>query len=331
MSDFIRTCPIGICLVQAGQECVCLAPLPPSDELSEPRPRGDKDEEDDSSHRRDQARKDGGPSIVTDEMVMRFLNWPLPESVCADSCTTEPGLQNRIGTNLLTELEARQMLEYVLALGETGPQESAHQAALAEKQARIDALMLEYCPDEMSAEQVAELGQNQLEPSMPADRGNFDDSLNYEPGFVPLHSGLSAPSSAPAGTDIAVTPETDAYYLELYRWKKYARRYGRTEAMEQCPIELSPQEFTAKLERQRDEALRDLALNSRMLARQCDLALQAEAKLERALKIVALARKCVDLDGITLRGMKAHKGPLNYLADALDAYDAAIAREKASK
>src|SRR3990167_10583890 len=192
MSDFIRTCPIGICLVQAGQECVCLAPLPPSDELSEPRPRGDKDEEDDSSHRRDQARKDGGPSIVTDEMVMRFLNWPLPESVCADSCTTEPGLQNRIGTNLLTELEARQMLEYVLALGETGPQESAHQAALAEKQARIDALMLEYCPDEMTPEQVAEWQRNQK-----LERQNKEI---YEKG-ADTHKHPSSPAST--GSQIA--------------------------------------------------------------------------------------------------------------------------------
>ena len=56
MSDFIRTCPIGICLVQAGQECVCLAPLPPSNELPEPRTRGDEDTADDSTYRSDRAK-----------------------------------------------------------------------------------------------------------------------------------------------------------------------------------------------------------------------------------------------------------------------------------
>ena len=52
--------------------------------------------------------------IVTDEMVDRFLAWPLPESVCADLCATNPGYSNRTGTNLLSAIEAKQMLEYVL-------------------------------------------------------------------------------------------------------------------------------------------------------------------------------------------------------------------------
>lgn len=53
---------------------------------------------------------------VTDEMVDRFLNWPLPQSVCSDGCVTNPNYPHqRIGTNLLTADEARQMLEYVLS------------------------------------------------------------------------------------------------------------------------------------------------------------------------------------------------------------------------
>jgi len=60
---------------------------------------------------------------VTDEMVDRFLRWPLPESVCSDLCVTIPNyctehgypVGARSGTNLLTFPEARQMLEYVLA------------------------------------------------------------------------------------------------------------------------------------------------------------------------------------------------------------------------
>jgi hypothetical protein len=46
-------------------------------------------------------------------MVDRFLNWPLPASVCSDQCATMPGYPDRIGTNLLTATEAEQMLEHV--------------------------------------------------------------------------------------------------------------------------------------------------------------------------------------------------------------------------
>ncbi len=48
-----------------------------------------------------------------DMLVDRFLVWPLPNSVSSDLCTTTHGT-NRIGTNLLTATEAKQMLEYVL-------------------------------------------------------------------------------------------------------------------------------------------------------------------------------------------------------------------------
>lgn len=56
-------------------------------------------------------------------MVDRFLAWPLPDSVCADRCASMPSdkcSMQRIGTNLLTAVEARQMLEYVL---QAAPQE----------------------------------------------------------------------------------------------------------------------------------------------------------------------------------------------------------------
>lgn len=56
---------------------------------------------------------------VTDEMVNRFLAWPLPMSVSSDLCVTKRELESsyppkRIGTNLLTADEARAMLEHVL-------------------------------------------------------------------------------------------------------------------------------------------------------------------------------------------------------------------------
>jgi len=48
------------------------------------------------------------------KLVDRFLLWPLPVSVCSDLCVTFHGRTDRIGTNLLTAIEARAMLEFVL-------------------------------------------------------------------------------------------------------------------------------------------------------------------------------------------------------------------------
>ena len=58
---------------------------------------------------------------ITDEMVDRFLAWPLPDSVCSDTCVTvkdygvAQGWPKRSGTSLLTANEARQMLDHVLS------------------------------------------------------------------------------------------------------------------------------------------------------------------------------------------------------------------------
>ena len=50
-----------------------------------------------------------------DRLVNLFLAWPLPSSVCADLCTTNPEYKfPRSGTNLLSAEEARQMIEYLL-------------------------------------------------------------------------------------------------------------------------------------------------------------------------------------------------------------------------
>lgn len=55
-------------------------------------------------------------------LVDAFLAWPLPESVCSDACVTERAAPHRIGTNLLTADEARQMFEHALsAAGLLGP------------------------------------------------------------------------------------------------------------------------------------------------------------------------------------------------------------------
>lgn len=54
-------------------------------------------------------------SVKLDALVDRFLNWPLPKSVCADMCVTDRNYEfPRSGTNLLDANEARAMLSYVL-------------------------------------------------------------------------------------------------------------------------------------------------------------------------------------------------------------------------
>lgn len=60
---------------------------------------------------------------VADELVDRFLSWPLPASVCSDLCVTRTDYPHqRIGTNLLTATEARLMLEHVLKVLDQAPQ-----------------------------------------------------------------------------------------------------------------------------------------------------------------------------------------------------------------
>lgn len=48
-----------------------------------------------------------------DELTERFLKCKLPETVCPDLCSMIQG-PGRIGTNLLTFSEAKDMLKYVL-------------------------------------------------------------------------------------------------------------------------------------------------------------------------------------------------------------------------
>lgn len=57
----------------------------------------------------------GRRSLVTDEMVNRFLSWPLPATVLPDSCVLDRSYPHRSGTHLLNADEARAMLEHVLA------------------------------------------------------------------------------------------------------------------------------------------------------------------------------------------------------------------------
>jgi hypothetical protein len=48
------------------------------------------------------------PEQLVDDLASAFLRWPLPDSVAADLCTMKPQ-PGRIGTNLLSYVEAREM------------------------------------------------------------------------------------------------------------------------------------------------------------------------------------------------------------------------------
>lgn len=55
---------------------------------------------------------EGASGVVDDDMVNRFLTWPVPPGVYPDGVPGKPG---RIGTNLLSATEAREMLQHVVA------------------------------------------------------------------------------------------------------------------------------------------------------------------------------------------------------------------------
>ena len=58
------------------------------------------------------------PSI--EWLFNNFQKWsgPLPESVNCDMCASMPGEKWRTGTNLLTAMEAKAMLEHVLEVNQ---------------------------------------------------------------------------------------------------------------------------------------------------------------------------------------------------------------------
>jgi len=72
----------------------------------------DDEEEMEYSHEDDEA---------LNEKVERFLSWKLPKSVRADLCTCERDYPHpRSGTNLLTAVEAKQMIQHILGVNDQG-------------------------------------------------------------------------------------------------------------------------------------------------------------------------------------------------------------------
>lgn len=53
------------------------------------------------------------PSLdqIISQLADEFCRWPLPTTVCVDSCAMQRGYPDRIGTNLLSVIEARAMFE----------------------------------------------------------------------------------------------------------------------------------------------------------------------------------------------------------------------------
>lgn len=60
----------------------------------------------------------GRVAVNVDALVDRFLAWPLPASVCSDLCATKQGYPHRSGTNLLSAVEAKAMIEHVLGIAQ---------------------------------------------------------------------------------------------------------------------------------------------------------------------------------------------------------------------
>lgn len=60
----------------------------------------------------------GRVAVNVDALVDRFLAWPLPASVCSDLCATKQGSPHRSGTNLLSAVEAKAMIEHVLGIAQ---------------------------------------------------------------------------------------------------------------------------------------------------------------------------------------------------------------------
>lgn len=55
------------------------------------------------------------PETELNNLVNRFLAWPIPQSVCSDGCVTNSAYAlPRSGTNLLNADEAKQMIRYLL-------------------------------------------------------------------------------------------------------------------------------------------------------------------------------------------------------------------------
>lgn len=56
------------------------------------------------------------PRLAPDpkDMAVRFLSWPLPATLSADPCASDPSYPYRYGTNLMTLTEAEAMVEHIL-------------------------------------------------------------------------------------------------------------------------------------------------------------------------------------------------------------------------
>jgi len=72
---------------------------------------------------------------LINQMADEFCRWPLPDSVCADLCATMRDYKHRSGTNLLTVVEAQQMIREVV-----GPRLTAATSESAALRQRVEKL-----------------------------------------------------------------------------------------------------------------------------------------------------------------------------------------------
>lgn len=158
-----------------------------------------------------------------DELVNRFLGWPLPDSVCSDLCATKAGYPHRSGTNLLTATEAKAMLEYVLVGNREATEggEKPHWAKNGE---------------------TGEVAISQ-EPSSPPAPAALDgdllghtvyDTLNKTSKFVSVESGATAGTAREFyekhKTNVVNVPQfAEAYAADLVRQERETQIFERNQ------------------------------------------------------------------------------------------------------
>ena len=168
-----------------------------------------------------------------DKLVDRFLAWPLPKSVASDGCVTNRDYPHqRIGTNLLTADEAKQMIEYLLS-------ETAASTTLPQEPAQPPASEAEFATD---GERRTAMPANLLESAKAlraaqrdymANRGN--DAIGKVVAEKAAALDAAIESAASATQAISATPPTaklDRYTLLTPKQRSWCRRYEQQTTFE---------------------------------------------------------------------------------------------------
>ena len=151
-----------------------------------------------------------GAAMDIDKLVDRFLSWKLPRDFSPDGgisfvpSKTHPDMWP-IGTNLFTADQAKEMLAHV-----TGP-----------LRAKLDRLMIEYCPDEMTPEQMENWGKHQR-PVTPEQEAAVQRAVQSE-------TPASGMAKVPEG--MVMVPRAEVEDLRMY-WNGLLNESAMKDALE---------------------------------------------------------------------------------------------------